>query len=244
MQLYPAIDLLDGQAVRLRQGRREDVTVYGDPVALARKWRAQGGPWLHLVDLCAAFEGKTAHLPLLAEVAAAFEGPVELGGGLRTMADIELRLKAGITRCILGTAAAEQPDLVREACRAFPGQIAVGIDAKNGMVATRGWVEATSLTATELALRMRDAGVTTVIYTDVSRDGMMQGPNVPATKALIEATGLDVIGSGGVSSLDDLAALRGAGCAGAILGKALYEGAFTLPEAIAAMTSPTSPMEA
>lgn len=235
MILYPAIDMLDGQAVRLRQGRREDVTVYGDPVELAHQWRAQGGQWLHLVDLTAAFDGHTAHLPLIREVIAAFHGPVELGGGVRTMEDIDLRMDAGVSRVILGTAAAENPELVALACKRYPGRIAAGIDAKNGMVTTRGWVATASMSATELALRMRDLGVTTIIYTDISRDGMMQGPNVPATKALAEATGLQIIGSGGVSSIDDLRAFRQAGCAGAILGKALYEKAFTLPEALAAM---------
>ena len=235
MLLYPAIDMLDGQAVRLRQGKREDVTVFGDPVELAHTWRAKGAEWLHLVDLTAAFEGKTAHLPLIRQVVAAFDGQVELGGGLRTMDDIALRVEAGVSRCIIGTAAAENPALVAEACRTFPGKIAVGIDAKNGLVATRGWVETSALTAADLALRMRDLGVTTVIYTDVSRDGMMQGPNVDATRRLIEATGMDVIGSGGVSCLDDLRALRDAGCAGAILGRAMYEGAFTVEEAIAAV---------
>lgn len=235
MILYPAIDMLDGQAVRLRQGKRDDVTVFGSPVELARKWRATGAEWLHLVDLTAAFEGKTAHLPLIREVVEAFDGRVELGGGLRTMADIALRVEAGVSRCIIGTAAAENPQLVEEACRRFPGKIAVGIDAKNGLVATRGWVETSSLTAVELALRMKDMGVTTIIYTDVSRDGMMQGPNVEATRRLIEATGMDIIGSGGVSCLNDLRNLRDAGCAGAILGRAMYEGVFTVEEALAAV---------
>ena len=235
MILYPAIDMLDGKAVRLRQGKRDDVTVYGDPVEMSAKWRAKGAEWLHLVDLTAAFEGKTAHLPLIREVVAAFDGQVELGGGLRTMQDIELRVKAGVKRCIIGTAAAENPELVRQAARAFPGCIAVGIDAKNGLVATRGWVETSTLTAVELALRMRDMGVKDVIYTDVSRDGMMQGPNVEATRRLIEQTGMDIIGSGGVSCLTDLGNLKAAGCAGAILGRAMYEGAFTVEEAIAAM---------
>ena len=235
MILYPAIDLLNGQAVRLRQGKRDDVTVYGDPVELACKWRKLGGEWLHLVDLGAAFDGQTKHLPLLREIIAAFGRPVELGGGLRTMQDIELRMEAGVSRCIIGTAAVENPDLVRDACRAFPGKIAVGIDARNGLVATRGWVATSSLTAAELALRMRDLGVDAIIYTDVSRDGMMQGPNVSATRALVQATGMNIIGSGGVSAIRDLQDFRAAGCAGAILGKALYEGAFTLPEALTAI---------
>lgn len=235
MQLYPAIDMLDGQAVRLRQGKRDDVTIYGSPVELAGQWRSLGAQWLHLVDLTAAFEGKTAHLPLIRKVAQAFGGPVELGGGLRTMEDIDLRMEAGVSRVIIGTAAAENPDLVAQACRKYPGKIAVGIDAKNGIVATRGWVTSAGMTAAELALRMKDLGVSTVIYTDISRDGMMQGPNVDATRTLIEQTGLDIIGSGGVSAISDLTALRDAGCAGAILGKALYENAFTLPEALAAI---------
>ncbi len=233
MILYPAIDLLDGKAVRLRQGKRDDVTVYGDPVELARKWRSKGAQWLHLVDLGAAFDGQTKHLPLLRDIVAAFGGPVELGGGLRTMEDIRLRMEAGVQRCIIGTAAAENPELVREACQAYPGRIAVGIDAKNGKVALRGWVATADMTAAELALQMKALGVTTIIYTDISRDGMMQGPNVDATRKLVEETGMEIIGSGGVSCLKDLSDFRAAGCAGAILGKALYENAFTLEEALA-----------
>ena len=235
MILYPAIDMLNGQAVRLKQGKRDDVTVYGDPVASARRWRAQGARWLHLVDLSAAFEGQTRNLPLIRAVAEAFGGPVQLGGGLRTMEDIDLRMDMGVTRVIIGTAAAENPELVAEACQKYPGRVAVGIDAKDSKVATRGWVEATSLSATELALRMRDLGVTTIVYTDVSRDGMMQGPNVEATRTLIEATGMEIIGSGGVSAIDDLFHFQQAGCAGAILGKAIYEEAFTLADALSAV---------
>lgn len=235
MQLYPAIDMLDGNAVRLRQGRRDDVTIFGNPVDLAAKWREQGATYLHLVDLTAAFDGQTKHLSLIREVIRAFGGKVELGGGLRTMADIALRIEAGVTRCIIGTAAIEKPDLVKEACRAFPGQIAVGLDAKDGFVATRGWVETSALTAAEVALRMRDMGVATLIYTDISRDGMMQGPNFAATQRLIDKTQMDIIGSGGVSSISDLLKLQEIGCAGAILGRAMYEGAFTVPDALEAI---------
>lgn len=235
MQLYPAIDMLDGNAVRLRQGRRDDVTIFGNPVDLAAKWREQGATYLHLVDLTAAFDGQTKHLPLIREVIRAFGGNVELGGGLRTMADIALRIEAGVTRCIIGTAAIEKPELVKEACRAFPGQIAVGLDAKDGFVATRGWVETSALTAAEVAMRMRDMGVSTLIYTDISRDGMMQGPNFAATQRLIDKTQMDIIGSGGVSSIDDLLKLQEIGCAGAILGRAMYEGAFTVPDALEAI---------
>lgn len=235
MQLYPAIDMLDGNAVRLRQGRRDDVTIFGNPVDLAAKWREQGATYLHLVDLTAAFDGQTKHLSLIREVIRAFGGNVELGGGLRTMADIALRIEAGVTRCIIGTAAIEHPALVKEACRAFPGQIAVGLDAKDGFVATRGWVETSALTAAEVALRMRDMGVSTLIYTDISRDGMMQGPNFAATQRLIDKTQMDIIGSGGVSSISDLLKLQEIGCAGAILGRAMYEGAFTVPDALEAI---------
>lgn len=232
MQLYPAIDMLSGQTVRLRQGKRDDVTVFGDPVEMAQRWRNQGADWLHLVDLTAAFEGKTAHLPLIRQVVKTFGGQVELGGGLRTMEDIALRVEAGVARCIIGTAAIENPTLVKEACREFPGKIAVGLDAKDGLVATRGWVETSTLTAVEVAKAMRDVGVTTIIYTDISRDGMMQGPNLVATKRLIEETQMQIIASGGVSSLQDLRDLRQIDCAGAILGRAMYEGAFTLEEAL------------
>ena len=235
MLLYPAIDMMNGKAVRLRQGKRDDVTIYGDPVEVALRWKALGAQWLHLVDLDAAFDGASTSLPLISRVVEAFGGKVELGGGIRTLEDAARRIDAGVLRVIIGTAAAENPAMVEASCARWPGQIAVGIDAKNGIVATRGWVESAGMTATELALRMKEFGVRDIIYTDVSRDGMMQGPNVTATAALVQATGMDIIGSGGVSRLDDLAALRDAGCAGAILGKALYEGAFTLPEAIALM---------
>ena len=236
MLLYPAIDMMNGQAVRLCQGKRDDVTVYGDPVEVALRWKSLGAQWLHLVDLDAAFDGTSTSLPLIARVVEAFQGKVELGGGIRSLDDAAKRIDAGVTRVIIGTAAAENPDMVEKACAKWPGQVAVGIDAKNGIVATRGWVESAGMTATELALRMKQCGVRDIIYTDVSRDGMLQGPNVPATAALVKATGMDIIGSGGVSKLSDLTALKEAGCAGAILGKALYEGAFTLPEAIKLIT--------
>ena len=236
MLLYPAIDMMNGQAVRLCQGKRDDATVYGDPVDVALRWKSLGADWLHLVDLDAAFDGTSTSLPLIARVVEAFQGKVELGGGIRSLDDAAKRIDAGVTRVIIGTAAAENPDMVEKACAKWPGQVAVGIDAKNGIVATRGWVESAGMTATELALRMKQCGVRDIIYTDVSRDGMLQGPNVPATAALVKATGMDIIGSGGVSKLSDLTALKEAGCAGAILGKALYEGAFTLPEAIKLIT--------
>ncbi len=235
MILYPAIDLMNGQAVRLRKGKRDEVTVYGDPVEIARALRDQGAQWLHLVDLEAAFDGETRALPLIERIVRTFEGPVELGGGIRTAEAVRARMDLGVRCCILGTAACEQPELLEELCAAWPGRIAAGIDAKDGMVALRGWVETAPVTAVDLALRMKRAGVCRVIYTDVSRDGMMQGPNIPATRALVEATGMPVTGSGGVSSLIDLRELKKAGCAGAILGKAMYEKAFTLAEALEAV---------
>lgn len=235
MQLYPAIDMLDGNAVRLRQGRRDDVTIFGNPVDLAAKWREQGATYLHLVDLTAAFDGQTKHLLADSRGHPRVRRKRRAGRRLRTMADIALRIEAGVTRCIIGTAAIEHPELVKEACRAFPGQIAVGLDAKDGFVATRGWVETSALTAAEVALRMRDMGVATLIYTDISRDGMMQGPNFAATKRLIDKTQMDIIGSGGVSSISDLLKLQEIGCAGAILGRAMYEGAFTVPNALEAI---------
>ncbi len=233
MIIYPAIDLLNGQAVRLRRGVREDVTVYGDPVSIAARLRAEGAQWLHLVDLGAAFDGQTRDLPLITRIVRAFDGPVELGGGLRTMSDLEARFDAGVSRCILGTAALENPELAAQACARWPGRIAAGIDAKDGRVALRGWVETADVTAAELALRLKEQGVTTVIYTDISRDGMLQGPNVAATRALVEATGMQITASGGVTSADDLIALKKAGCAGAVLGKAMYEKRLTLAEALA-----------
>ena len=238
MILYPAIDLLGGWAVRLRKGMRGDVTVYGDPTEIAKKLRDEGTEWLHLVDLEAAFEGETTALPLIERIVRAFGGPVELGGGIRTPEAIRSRFDLGVTCCILGTAAFEHPELVEEACKTWPGRIAAGIDAKDGRVALRGWVETADMSAAELALRMKRLGVARVIYTDVSRDGMMQGPNIAATRALVAETGMAVTGSGGVSRIADLLDLKAAGCAGAILGKALYEKAFTLPEALEAVRDP------
>lgn len=232
MQLYPAIDMMNGQAVRLRQGKRNDVTVFGHPAEIALRWKEQGADFLHLVDLDAAFDGVSVSLPLIAEVVRVFGGRVELGGGIRSLDDIARRIDAGVTRVIIGTAAAENPSMVDEACRRWPGQIAAGIDAKDGIVATRGWVASAGITAIDLALRMKEAGVRDVIYTDVAMDGMLRGPNVASTASLVQATGMDIIGSGGVSSLEDVKALQKAGCAGAILGRALYDGKFSLAEAI------------
>lgn len=231
--IYPAIDLLNGRAVRLRQGRREDVTDCGDPVELASLWKSNGAAWLHVVDLEAAFDGQSRQGELIRRMSEAFRGPLQLGGGIRTMADIKIRLEEwGVSRCIIGTAAVTEPHLVKEACVQYPGKIACGIDAKDGLVAVRGWVEVSGITALDLAKDMEKNGAAAVIYTDISRDGMLTGPNVEATKQLAEHVSIPVIASGGIASLMDLKNLKSAGCAGAIVGKALYAGSFTLPEAL------------
>ena len=232
MQIYPAIDIKDGRAVRLRQGLAADVTDYGTPAEAAMDWKTQGATYLHVVDLDGAFEGKGRNLPLVAEIVRETGLPVELGGGTPTMEHIESRISLGVARVILGTVALTDPDLVRRACARYPGRIACGIDAKDGRVAVRGWVEASDVDPVDLALRMKDAGVLDVIYTDIRRDGMQTGPNVEATAELVRRTGLRVIGSGGVGKIQDLYDLRDAGCAGAIVGKALYNGNFTLAQAL------------
>ncbi|SNR25843.1 1-(5-phosphoribosyl)-5-[(5-phosphoribosylamino)methylideneamino]imidazole-4-carboxamide isomerase [Paracoccus sediminis] len=235
MILYPAIDLKDGNCVRLLRGDMEAATVFGtDPAAQARGFQDAGAEWLHLVDLNGAFAGQPVNAAAVEAVLAAVRIPVQLGGGIRDMATIEGWLSKGLTRVILGTVAVENPDLVRQAAAAFPGRIAVGIDARAGRVATRGWATETDVTATDLARRFQDAGVAAIVYTDIDRDGAMHGPNVPATEALARAVGIPVIASGGVSSLDDLRALSDTGViAGAISGRALYDGAIDLRQALA-----------
>lgn len=238
MILYPAIDLKDGQCVRLLKGAMDRATVFNDdPAAQARAFVDQGAEWLHLVDLNGAFAGAPVNAQAVEAILAAVEVPCQLGGGIRDMATIESWLDKGLRRVILGTVAVEDPDLVAEAARAFPGRVAVGIDARAGRVATRGWATETEVEATELAQRFEDAGVAAIIYTDIDRDGAMGGPNVTATAALARATRLPVIASGGVSSLDDLVALRDCGVAldGAISGRALYDGKLDLAQAMATL---------
>ncbi|MGR3804262.1 1-(5-phosphoribosyl)-5-[(5-phosphoribosylamino)methylideneamino]imidazole-4-carboxamide isomerase [Marinibacterium profundimaris] len=238
MILYPAIDLKDGKAVRLLRGDMEKATVFNDdPAAQARAFVEAGCQWLHLVDLNGAFEGTPVNAAPVEAILATCDVPAQLGGGIRDMATIETWLSKGLARVILGTVAVENPDLVREAARTFPGKIAVGIDARDGLVATRGWAEETDVNATDLARSFEDAGVAAIIYTDINRDGAMQGPNIEATAALARAVSIPVIASGGVSSLADLEALRdcGAGLNGAISGRALYDGALDLAEALAAL---------
>jgi phosphoribosylformimino-5-aminoimidazole carboxamide ribotide isomerase len=235
MILYPAIDLKDGQAVRLLRGEMDRATVFNDdPAAQARAFVEAGCEWLHLVDLNGAFEGQPVNAAAVEAILADCDTPAQLGGGIRDMATIEGWLDKGLARVILGTVAVENPDLVRAAARAFPGRVAVGIDARDGRVATRGWAEETDILVTDLARRFEDAGVAAIIYTDIMRDGAMQGPNVAATAALARAVAIPVIASGGVSSLADLIALRdcGAPLNGAISGRALYDGALDLSEAL------------
>ncbi len=237
MILYPAIDLKEGRCVRLLRGDMNAATVFGeDPAAQAAAFAAAGCRWLHLVDLDGAFAGRPANAGAVAAILSAVTVPCQLGGGIRDMATVEGWLARGVARVILGTVAVEKPALVREAARAFPGRIAVGIDAKGGRVATRGWAEVTDIGAADLARRFEDAGVAALIYTDIDRDGAMQGPNVAATAALARAVAIPVIASGGVASLADLLALRDTGVvAGAISGRALYEGALDLKAALAAL---------
>ena len=237
MILYPAIDLKDGACVRLLRGNMDAATVFGtDPAAQAARFAAAGARWLHLVDLNGAFAGRPVNGEAVQAILQAVDLPVQLGGGIRDMGTIEGWLGRGVARVILGTVAVENPDLVAEAAAAFPGRIVVGIDARGCRVATRGWAEQTGITATDLARRFEDAGVAAIIYTDIDRDGAMQGPNVAATQALARAVSIPVIASGGVSSLADLIALRDAGAiAGAISGRALYDGALDLSEALAAL---------
>ncbi len=237
MILYPAIDLKDGQCVRLLRGEMADATVFSDdPAAQARAFQDSGCDWLHLVDLNGAFAGEPVNSAAVEAILAAVTVPAQLGGGIRDMATIERWLSKGLARVILGTVAVENPALVREAARAFPGQVAVGIDAREGKVATKGWAEETDVDATDLARSFEDAGVAAIIYTDIDRDGAMAGPNVAATEALSRAVSIPVIASGGVSRLSDLIALRDTGViAGAISGRALYDGAIDLGEALAAL---------
>jgi phosphoribosylformimino-5-aminoimidazole carboxamide ribotide isomerase len=238
MILYPAIDLKDGRAVRLVHGEMDQETVFNEnPAAQALEFVAAGCEWLHLVDLNGAFAGEPVNAAPVEEILNQTNVPAQLGGGIRDMATIERWISRGLARVILGTVAVENPQLVRDAAREFPGKVAVGIDARKGMVATKGWAEETNVNATDLAKSFEDAGVAAIIYTDINRDGAMKGPNVEETAALGNAVSIPVIASGGVSSLADLQALKtcGAPLNGAISGRALYDGAIDLKEALALM---------
>lgn len=234
MLIIPAIDLKDGKCVRLKQGRMEDDTVFSDdPVATATHWVNQGARRLHLVDLNGAFAGTPIHKNVVEAIAQAHPDlPIQIGGGIRSFETIEHYLEAGVSFVIIGTKAAKEPEFVEEACKRFGGHIIVGIDAKDGYVATDGWANVLDLKATHLAKRFADAGVSSIVYTDIARDGMMQGVNVEQTVHLAEYCGLPIIASGGVTNLDDVHHLSGQkGILGAITGRAIYEGSLNLREA-------------
>jgi phosphoribosylformimino-5-aminoimidazole carboxamide ribotide isomerase len=239
MILYPAIDLKDGQCVRLRQGLMSEATVFGDnPAAQALSFQQAGFRYLHVVDLNGAFEGEPVNAAAVRSILGAIAIPMQLGGGIRSMKQIEAWLDAGVTRVILGTVAVRDPALVRTAAAAFPGRVAVGIDAKDGRVAIEGWAETSELTAAELARRFEDAGVAAIIYTDISRDGLLTGLNLDATAALARDVSIPVIASGGLASIADIEQLmqpQYAMLGGAIAGRALYDGRLDAEAALALM---------
>ncbi len=233
MRLYPAIDIIDGKCVRLSQGDyQKKITFAEDPVAVAKKWQAEGGEFLHLVDLDGAKTGDMPNFSLVTEIAKALDIPVEIGGGIRDMAAVTKYLEHGVHRVILGTAAIRNPEFVKEAVDCFGDRIVVGIDAKDGMVAVSGWEEVSSVSALDLAKQMEAIGVKTIIYTDIATDGMLQGPNVAAMAEMASHVSLDIVASGGVTCLADLENLTKTGVEGAIIGKALYTGHIKLAEAV------------
>ena len=237
MIIYPAIDLKDGQCVRLVQGRVENKTVYSDaPATVARSFQEQGASFLHIVDLDGAFQGSPHNLKAIEAIAAAIDISFQVGGGLRQLSDVEKLLALGASRVIIGTRAVSHPDFIANLLDKFgPERIVLGLDAKEGMVAVEGWVSTSSVTAIDFALQMKALGIQTAIYTDVSRDGLLQGPNLAAIKEMACSTGLDIIASGGVSSLDNIRALKeleNDGVSGAIIGKALYDGKISLLDAL------------
>ena len=242
LTIYPAIDLKDGQCVRLRRGDMAQATVYStDPGGQAKTWQAAGFAWLHVVDLNGAFTGRPVNAGAVKAILDHVSIPVQLGGGIRDMAGIALWLEAGVHRVILGSAAAKDPALVIEACKAFPGRITVGIDARDGFVATEGWAETSAIPAAELGLRFEDAGVSAVVYTDISRDGMLSGLNLDQTVALANRLTTPVIASGGVGSLNDLIALKqaaqGSRIEGVIVGRALYDGRVEAAQALSLLAA-------
>ena len=238
MQLYPAIDMKNGKCVRLTQGLFDNVRVYGDsPADMAKLWVSQGATFLHLVDLDGALAGHSVNESAIRAVVQQVDVPVELGGGLRSIEAVKSMLDLGVSRCIIGTKAAERPEFIRELVDAFgPERIVAGVDAKEGMVAVDGWERTSEMTASDLCLKMKEYGVQHIVYTDISRDGMLSGPNVTYTKMLTEKTGLDVIASGGVSCMEDLDMLYENGISGVIIGKALYENKIHLTEALKKFT--------
>ena len=236
MLIIPAIDLKDGQCVRLRQGLMDDCTVFSDdPVAMAARWVEAGCRRLHLVDLNGAFAGEPVNGEVVTAIAAAYPDlPIQIGGGIRSLETIEHYVRAGVSWVIIGTKAVKEPAFVAEACAMFPGKVIVGLDAKDGLVATDGWAEVSELRATDLAKRFESDGVSAIVYTDIARDGMMQGVNVAATVTMAEASSIPVIASGGITDIDDIRALLAvadSGICGAITGRAIYEGTLDVAEA-------------
>lgn len=239
MEVIPAIDLLDGRCVRLYQGDYEQSQVFdNNPIEVARQWEEQGATRLHVVDLDGAKQGKPVNLPAIAAIAKAVSIPVQVGGGLRDRPSVAQLLDLGVDRIILGTVAIENPPLVSQLCQEFPHQIVLGIDARNGKVATRGWLETSEIDATDLAKQMSELGIAAIIYTDIHRDGTLSGPNMPALRELANAVEVPIIASGGVSSLTDLLSLLSlepVGVTGVIVGRALYTGDVNLSEAVRAI---------
>ena len=236
MIFFPAIDLKDGQCVRLFQGDMDQVTVFGDdPAGQAKGFADAGAKWLHVVDLNGAFSGRPVNEDAVSGILDRIDIPVQLGGGIRDMQTIDFWLDRGVRRVILGTVAVRDPDLVKQACKRYPDRVVVGIDARDGMVAVEGWTELSKITGLELAKEFEDCGVAAIIYTDIARDGAMDGPNIEATVGLANAVSVPVIASGGVSSLEDLEALKAAGTGlleGVISGRALYDGRIDLAAAV------------
>jgi phosphoribosylformimino-5-aminoimidazole carboxamide ribotide isomerase len=235
MQVWPAIDLRGGNCVRLLQGDYDRETVFGrDPAAMARRWVSEGAKFLHLVDLDGARDGKSVNAEAIAAIALAVDIPCELGGGIRDEETIEQMLALGLARLVIGTKALKEPDWFRRVCARFPGRLAVGIDARNGRVASDGWLETSDIAATELARSLADEPIAAVIYTDIARDGMMSGPNFEAMAEMRRAITAPLVASGGVTTVDDVRRLAEAGMDGCIIGRALYEGSLTLGDALAA----------
>jgi len=238
MNIYPAVDILNGQAVRLRQGRKDDVTVYGRPLEMAQRWAQAGAEWLHVVDLDGAFEGSPGNHALIAEIAAAVPTlKLQVGGGMRSMSVLDQVFGAGVRRAVLGTSAVTDSDFTRAALKQWGDRIAIGIDARDGIARVSGWTEDSKIGAIDLARRLESEGARRVIYTDISRDGVLVGPNIPALRQMIDGTGLEVIASGGVSGIEDVRALsemKDPRLDGVIIGKALYEKRITLEEALEA----------
>ena len=235
MKIYPAIDIRDGKCVRLMQGELQRSTEYGDPIEMAKRWEDEGAYYLHVVDLDAAFSGSFVNQNIITKLVQSIKIPVQMGGGVRTKEDIRVRLDdAGISRVILGTVAVEDPELVKWAVARYKDRIAVGIDAKEGCVAIKGWAENSNIDPVSLAKDMHKMGVANIIYTDISKDGMMEGPNLDKTEMIVKETWMNLIASGEISSLDDIRKVRETGACGCIVGRALYDGAFTLQDAMKA----------